>query len=355
MKALNHGYFKANMTIREADARFYSVRSEPFTIYGLYAPREGAPFTRMPREIAQSVSETVGQLNGNTSGGRVRFATDSKYVIVRAAMPCVLHRSIMPLLSTSGFDLYQNEAGRETYVGGFKPPVDMTDGYENILYFPNRKMRQFTLYMPLLNDVSDLFVGVEPGAALGAGAPYRHAQPVLYYGSSITQGAAASRPGMTYAAQISRALDRDFINLGFAGAARGEQTIAQYMAGLDFSAFVSDYDHNAPTPEHLSATHYALYEAIRERHPETPYIMVSRPVTSYQNEDSARRRAIVMNSYARALSLGDKNVYFVDGYTLFGTDGMEDCLADGVHPNDLGLYRMAGVIGKVLEACLTRG
>ena len=170
MKPSNHMYFKENFVIKEKDARYIDAREAPFAIYGLSEPRDGAPFKRMPREIAQSVSETVGQLNGNTSGGRVRFATDSKYIIVRANMPYVAQRSIMPLLSTSGFDIYVHEAGREVYYTGVKPPIDMTDGYENIVYFPDGKMRPITLYLPLLNDVSELFIGIEPTAMLTAGA-----------------------------------------------------------------------------------------------------------------------------------------------------------------------------------------
>ena len=353
MKPLNHAYFQENFVIKEKDARYIDARCAPCQLYGLCEPLDGTPFKRMPRGVAEGVSETVAQLNGNTSGGRVRFTTDSKYLIVRAAMPCVLQRSNMPLLCTSGFDLYVHEAGRETYESGFKPPVDMKDGYEAIHYFPDRRTRQITLYMPLFNDVTTLEIGVEPSASLTAGAAYAHQRPVLYYGSSITQGAAASRPGMSYEAQIARRLDRDFINFGFAGAARGERAIADYMAGLDYAAFVSDYDHNAPTPEHLQSTHFALYETIRAARPDVPYVMVSRPVTRYGDEENARRRAIVMDSYARALKGGDRSVYFVDGYALFKEDGMEDCLADGLHPNDLGLYRMARAIGKTLAQCLS--
>ncbi len=352
MRPINYAYFKENFILKEKEIQYHNVLSAPFALYGLSDPYDGTAFKRMPRDVAQSVSETVMQLNGNTSGGRVRFSTDSKFLVVRAKMPYIAQRSIMPLLCIAGFDVYTHEAGKEIYHTGIKPPVDMTDGYEGICYFPDKRQRQITLYLPLYNDVSSLEIGLEPSATLTAGAPYAHARPILYYGSSITQGAAASRPGMSYEAQIARRLDRDFINLGFAGAARGEKVIADYMAGLDFTAFVSDYDHNAPTPEHLKSTHYALYETIRAAHPDAPYVMISRPVTRYDRGDDAQRRAIVMESYERALKGGDRRVKFIDGYSLYGTDAMEDCQADGLHPNDLGLYRMSLVIGKTLEACL---
>ncbi len=346
---VNEFYFKRHFAVQEPDIRFYDVREAPFRIYGLYQPEAEPVFKRLPDAVAAAASEIVGQLYTNTSGGRVRFSTNSRYVAIKAEMPYISNRSIMSLLCSAGFDLYVKEGGQEVYYSSFRPPIDMTDGYENILYFPDRRQRELTLYFPLYNDVSRLLVGLEKNARLEKGTGYRRASPVVYYGSSITQGASASRPGMSYEAQISRKLDCDFRNFGFAAGAKGERAIAEYLAGLSCSAFVCDYDYNAPTAEHLEKTHGEFYRIVRSAQKEVPILMLSRPVTSYANLDNRKRRDIVYQTCRAAWESGDDGVYFIDGFSLFGADGMEDCLADGIHPNDLGFYRMASVISKVLE------
>ena len=118
--------------------------------------------------------------------------------------------------------------------------------------------------MPLYGDVETVNLGLRAGATVSEHTPYKHNTPIVFYGSSITQGACASRPGRAYEAIISRKYDVNFTNLGFSGACRAEESIVDYLATLEMSAFVLDYDHNAPTLEHLKNTHHRLYEKIRE-------------------------------------------------------------------------------------------
>jgi lysophospholipase L1-like esterase len=113
------------------------------------------------------------------------------------------------------------------------------------------------------------------------------------------------------------------------------------------SAFVSDYDHNAPDLEHLKNTHHRMYEKIREKHPTIPYFMVTKPDFAYREEDFARR-AIIMRSYLEALDTGDKNVYFIDGSAFFNGVDLGDYTRDGCHPTDDGFVRMANYIGDVM-------
>ena len=117
-------------------------------------------------------------------------------------------------------------------------------------------MREYTLNLPLFNEIYELYIGVEKGSSLVSHNDYRIEKPVVFYGSSITQGVEASRPGTSYESVISRNIDCDYINLGFAGCAKGEEEIAEYISEIDMSAFIMDYDHNAPDSEHLKKTHY---------------------------------------------------------------------------------------------------
>ena len=114
----------------------------------------------------------------------------------------------------------------------------------------------------------------------------------------------SSSDSLIYAAIIARRLDSDFINLGFGGSAKAEPAIMDYIAGLDMSVFVYDYDHNAPDAEYLKNTHYEGYRRFRAAQPDTPVIMASKVDYHSDAETNETRRRIVMESYKRGLEAG---------------------------------------------------
>jgi hypothetical protein len=211
--------------------------------------------------------------------------------------------------------------------------------------------RECEIAFPLYGGVRKLLIGVNKGCTVKKAKPYTYQKPVLFYGSSITQGGCASHPGADHVAKVCRWLDTDYINLGFSGSARAEETMQNYLASLDPSVFVLDYDHNAPNPEHLVATHYPLYEKIRNAHKNTPIIFITRPDFE-MDASGADRRAVIYETYCKAKANGDKLVWFIDGETMFGTQDRTDCTVDTCHPNDLGFYRMASTIYPVLKVAL---
>ena len=350
-------------TVEAEGLRLYDVRRPPFRIYGLFEPTSEPEFKRMPDAVASVVSEGVKNLARHTAGGRVRFSTDSPYIVIKAVMPKVGHMAHMPLTGSAGFDLYVDRAdGRESlFYRTFVPPYTMTDGYESKITLKADGVRSYTVNFPLYNPVTALYIGVKDGSYLGEGAPYRDLDPIVYYGSSITQGGCASRPGNAYQAMISRALGVDHVNLGFSGNGRGEDPMIDYLAGLKMSAFVSDYDHNAPTVEHLRATHYRLYERVRAAHPDIPYVMLTAPDFHRGSlglsgaTDATRRREVILESFHRALENGDKKVYYIDGESIFRGPYEDSCTVDGTHPNDLGFSMFADAIGAVLRRALCLG
>ncbi|MBR5543783.1 MAG: SGNH/GDSL hydrolase family protein [Oscillospiraceae bacterium] len=342
------------------DCVFYDVRQAPFEIFGLYNPTTEPVFKRLPDDIAEGTSKGVQRLAFDTSGGRVRFSTDSEYIAINAAMSSASHFPHMPMTGSSGFDLYVSKNGHDVYAGTFPPPATMTKGYTSIFHFGHREMREITINFPLYNVVDKLSVGVSEDAKVTKHSPYTFEKPIVFYGSSITQGGCASRPGNAYPAFISQKLDCDFINLGFSGVARAEETIMNYIASLPMSVFVYDYDHNAPTLEHLVETHERGYKIVREKNPSLPIIFVSAPrgdaYSKRENHDITfkKRRAVVFETYSKAFNAGDENVYFVDGASLYDGEFPLSCTVDGTHPNDLGFLRMATSIGKVCERVISK-
>jgi hypothetical protein len=143
----------------------------------------------------------------------------------------------------------------------------------------------------------------------------------------------------------------DYVNLGFSGSCHGEPAAAAYMASLDMSVFVCDFDHNAPDANELRANHYNLYKTIRAAHPDLPYVIVTKPIR-WDNDNGRERHAVIMETYTRAIAEGDKHVYFVDGNDFFPADLGTSCTVDCCHPTDLGFASMAQAVGDVLEKIL---
>ena len=343
---------------QKEDTVFYDIRKPPFKIYGLYEPLTEPVFRRIPEEVAKGMSDGAYFHHANTTGGRVRFKTDSPYISVRAKMG---HSSVMPheaMAGSLGFDVYADgyhERALFPPVGydGFTPVVSVDPVFCAMSTFAlpapaEDGMRDITVYMPLYSSVDSMEIGIAPDAKIAEGGEYSHKTPIVFYGSSITQGCAATRPSTCYCAIVAGELDSDFINLGFSGNARGEAAITDYIASLDMSLFVYDYDHNAPNAEFLRKTHKTMFEKIRAAHPSLPIIMMSRPDRD-RHPDKAERTSIVRETYESAIASGDKNVYFIDGHELFEDKYRELSTVDGIHPTDIGFLSMAKRVLKTIS------
>ena len=337
--------FAVQNEIDRTGLHFYDVEEAPFRVYGV--KMDNGRYRRLPESVAAATNEGVLGLHANTAGGRVRFVTDSPRIAIHAAMDGMFQSPHFTFAGKCGFDVYQNGLYRKT----FMPPVDMKDGFESVIETRLTEKAEILIHFPLYANVKHLYIGVEEGSVLEAAAEYAVTAPVVYYGSSITQGGCASRPGNAYQNIQSRLLDFDHINLGFSGSAKAEDAMIDYISGLEMSAFVYDYDHNAPTAEYLEKTHERMFKRIREVHPTLPILMLSRPQPNMLNPDDIERLRIVTQSYENALAAGDQNVYFIPGPALMESVKNEG-LVDGVHPNDAGFASMAREMLPTLKKML---
>lgn len=327
--------FKLQGLPEGVELQYFDVREAPFKVWGLMY--ENDSFCRMPDAVAKATSGGVYALHENSAGGRVTFATDSKYVAIACHVRSIGKMSHFTTIGSAGFDFYEEN----DFLCSFFPPYDYKEGYSASYTFADSCERKLLINFPLYTTVESLYIGIEKGAKLEAYNPYRDLPPIVYYGSSITQGGCASRPGNAYQAKLSRELLVDHINLGFSGNAKGEEVMAEYIASLPMSAFVMDYDHNAPNAAHLEATHGRFYEIIREKNPELPIVFTSAPDVHHRPDVYEARRRVVMQNYVKYRAAGDKNLYFVDGASFYQNTDVDFCTVDGCHPNDCGFYYMA--------------
>ena len=340
--------FAVSSDLGRDDIRFFDVKKMPQLLFGLQF--DETRFFRMDEDFAATLSDGLFSCNRCTTGGRIRFRTNSPFVAVSIQLSRHEVMRHMAPSGSAGFDLYVDGRFYRAYLPSAS---NMLEGYDRIEDFCDTEPleHEIMIHFPLYNRVDHIHIGVQENAWVAEATPYAIERPVVFYGSSITQGGCVSRPGLAYPAYISRWLDCDFINLGFSGNAKGELSMAEYIASLDPSVFVMDYDHNAPSYEHLEATHYAFYERFRALRPDTPVVMVTAPDIRWSKSLPARRELIRRN-YEAAVAAGDTRVFFVDGETLMGGDDWDSCTVDGCHPNDLGHYLMAKGIAPAVKRAL---
>jgi lysophospholipase L1-like esterase len=211
------------------------------------------------------------------------------------------------------------------------------------------------LYLPLYNGVSAVALGVPERHALARapvwpGGPHR---PICFYGTSITQGGCASRPGMAYPAIVGRALNRPTWNFGFSGNARSEPEIARLLARLDPSVYHLDPLPNM-SPELVAENIEPFVRILRAARPDTPIVLVEKLTPrrafaarlSDPEADWARGNRELRAACERLIASGVRGLHYVQGAGLLGADF--EGTVDGVHPTDVGFLRMAEVFTQVL-------
>jgi lysophospholipase L1-like esterase len=331
--------------------KWLNCTEAPLRLYGLnHIELNKGEYWRLPTELIAKMPQYE-LLGRRAVGSRLRFCTDAPKVHIRFTMSDEKVDRAMGLPAAAGIDVYIGSGPDSRYAGYVAPAVY---GYKDISIegeiIKKAAMETVTLNLPRNEALSSLEIGVGDEYAIEASPEYRIKNPIVFYGSSITEGGCAPRPGTAYTSIVARWLDADYYNYGFSGRAKGELVFAEFIAGHEnMSAFVMDYDHNAPSPEHLAQTHRPFFELIRKERPTLPVVIMTRPDFDRDPEDSELRRRVVYETYNAAVLSGDKNTYFVDGQQFFGQYGRDECTIDGCHPNALGFMRMAEVVYPLLR------
>ena len=329
----------------------YSYKDEPIKIYGLANFDKDKRLTRLPDEVIKKVP-TLEHYGRRCPGARMRFRTDAKQITVKLEFKTLSVDVGMSLYHCQSVFVQAGSTTDARFLGLINPK-NYDDKRIAKTFELSGEMQDITVWLPRNEQIEDVFVEFPDEANVCAPTEYKYSKPILYYGSSITEGGCCCNIFNAYNAIISRNLDVDYYNLGFSGSAKGELPIADFINTLDISIFVYDYDHNAPNVAHLKATHQPFFNRVRQAKPDLPVVMLTRPKAEY-NEDEKQRREIVKATYEAAVASGDKNVYFIDGEGFYGDSDRELCSMDTIHPNDLGFYRMAQKIQPLIADILKK-
>lgn len=312
-------------------------------------------FDRLPQRAEQRVRAAVWGLSRHSAGMLVRFKTNATSIDVRyRLLSNRLDLPHMPATGVSGLDLYARDTqGQDRWLGVTKPTqqemrVQINSGIDPL---PEGQSRLFTIYLPLYNGVEQLAVGVPPGASFSPVAP-RTEKPFVFYGTSIMQGACASRPGMSITGIVGRRLNVPTINLGFSGNGRMEKEVGEFLVELDPRAYIIDCLPNMRASE-VAARAEPLVHQLRKARPQTPILLVEDRTNagavfrSSQRSRHAQSREALRKAYERLVDASVKHLHYLPGDRLLGGDG--ESTTDGSHPNDLGMMRYADAYCAALQ------
>ena len=327
---------------------------EPFEILGFPWLKTIPGYRRLPPKSEKlDIPDAVDALANCTSGGQIRFAADAKKIFVRVELAGVADMCHMPATGQCGFDCYIGAYGEQRFSNCAK--YDRTqDHYECILFEQESPdWREVTLNFPLYKGVKSVFVGLNDDAQVKKAQPLKNNKRFIFYGTSITQGGCASRPGMSYPNILSRRLGVECINMGFSGNGKGEPILAEMIASIQNpGCFVLDYAANA-NYQMMEATLAEFIRILRKGHAHVPIVVAS--VIRYARNsfidkfdiDDENYYLMQENIVESFRANGDKHIFLLDGSTILGED-YDECTVDGVHPNDIGFMRLADAFGAML-------
>ena len=372
IEKIDENFLESNC-LRSAGVTVYNVLEEPFEICGVIPPQfEGDVFHRLSHEVEHKLNEHLVQISHHTSGGKIKFRTNSNYIGVYAELNSVSNFNHMSAIGFMGMDLYAREdAGEYRHVYTFAPSsrenciiskgMEFADYYDecpehlydkSLTVWPveagKNKMRDILLNLPLYSGVSKIYVILSEGAVVKKGTPFANKFPIVIYGNSVTQGACASRPGLSWTNLLAQRNNLDIINLGFSGRCKGEAEMAEYLSGIDASVLISDYDWNSADERDLCTNLKRMLDIIRAKKPDLPILCLSRPLFM-ERQTSVRRRRAIEETVLERINSGDRKIWFIDGSEVGKIFDAQDAITvEGWHLNDIGMFCEATMVEKVL-------
>lgn len=316
-------------------------------------------YQRLPDSLEHIVKRAdLFRLGRNTAGMAIRFTSDAPSVHVKWKSTGPNSMNHMTPTGTRGLDLYMMMPDSTwTFAQSARPDIFSANTEATVIQNIEPLQREYMLYLSLYDGVDSLYIGAPDGYTVSqpcVNLP-RASRPILYYGTSLTQGGCANRPGMAHTNILQRRFNRDIVNLGFSGSGQLDPEIAQVMAAVpDPALFILDFLPNV-TYEQLDTLINPFVDILRQAHPEVPVLIIEEPDYPYKRFDlkaaaKVEKRRALLREKVDALQKLYPGIHFLPSYGLIGFD--EEATVDGLHFTDIGFLRYANALEPVITGLL---
>lgn len=323
-----------------------------------------SPYDRFPARAEKTLNPNVWNLSHSSAGLYVKFKTNAPAIVVRYVVKGALAMSHMPATGVSGIDLYVIDPnGQLKWAPGRHAFGDTIEyRFSNLVVsseFPG-KDNEYRLYLPLYNSVAWLTIGV-PDSSSFYFMRLSPEKPIVVYGTSIAQGACASRPGMAWTALLQQQLDRPLINLGFSGSGKLEPAVLAMMSEMEAKLYVLDCVPNLTrrdgiTEQELEKRIMAAVKMLKEKRPAIPVLLVDHSGGAHTGlidtaalQGYEHANAVLHRCFDTMKAAGITGIYLLTGKEI----GLHTySTVDGVHPNDVGMMEYAKACEHRIRAIL---
>ena len=313
-------------------------------------------YYRLPERAKEVVRKPVWGLSRHSAGLSIVFRSNAPEIKVRYAVTEGFAMAHMPATGKSGVDLYATDAnGKLRWCAAKYAFGDtITYTYSHLSYVTDPKQGyEYQLFLPPYNEIKWLEIGVDKEYTLRF-LPASKEKPIVLYGTSIAQGACASRPGMVFGNIINRTLQHPVVNLGFSGNGQMEPEVFDFLSEIDAKMFILD---NMPNmnKERTGLIYERATNGIRKLRQKSnaPILLVehngyANEFSSLDAEDSYRKTNIELRRVYQTLKAeGIKELYYLTKEEIGFT---QDATVEAIHPSDLGMQIYADAyIPKIKE------
>ncbi len=340
----------------EAKIDWYSPLEKPFSINGLKWIKEHGLYRRLPVNEKEAIPFKVDRLADAPAGGQIHFSTDSRKVWIKVELDGISWRYHMTPVGTYGCDVYKWEGDDQRFLGITRFNEGELVYTAPVMLQERSEMNAFAINLPLYNAVKKIEIGFVEGSKVETNTHFEGKPCVVIYGTSITQGSAASRPGMAYPNILGRLLGREVVNLGFSGAGKGEPVLADCINQIDDKGLII-LDFECNTHDALKDVLKPFVERIRSKDKTTPILVLSRihltrdatEKWKVKREDLTQFQIDLVEQFKAE---GDDRIYFVDGRDLIDDEWKWEATVDGTHASDLGFSMMAKNLAPIVKEIL---
>lgn len=347
-----HPLSRTSATVDKDSVAYFSGKA--FTVEGQAFDDTATTWSRLPARYKDKVTRGVWSTGLNSAGIALRFVTDSPVIFAKWDAPrgSMNH---MARTGSNGLDLYAFENGKWNYMATGKPE---TTGPTTARIYPRAYRnsdpdaakpvtpREYLLFLPTYSSLNSIEIGIGPNSNISKGTNRNEGKdPIVFYGTSISQAGCAPRSGLGHIERLRRALDYPTVNLGFSGSGKCEPVMADLLAEIPAALYVIETVPNMNS-EMIAERGLSFVKSLYQKHPNTPILMVESPNVPLNNVTNVEWKKV----YDQAKASGINNIHYLPGDDLYGDT--DNPTVDGVHPTDLGFYQMARHYEPVIREIL---